>query len=233
VTPTEQTLEIVSDAGIPLAVCCGQRYRRALQWTEQLADCEPTPVMPHPDLMPRLAPEDGPYRICFVCSGNICRSPMAEVVLRSMVTAAGLDEVIIADSAGTGEWHIGERADRRTVATLARRGYDGSSHRARQFEPDWVNSHDLIIAMDHGHLRTLHSWVPTPHGRNIIRLLRGFDPSIGPHAVGTDLDVPDPYYDGPEAFATVLGMIESACAGLLDQVVASLRLSPQSDRAMG
>ena len=96
-----------------------------------------------------------PYRICFVCSGNICRSPMAEVVMADLVAAAGLADVVVVDSAGTGDWHIGERADRRAVAALAARGYDGATHRAKQFDPHWFRQRDLVIGLDRGHERTL------------------------------------------------------------------------------
>lgn len=166
------------------------------------------------DELPRVS-DRGPFRVCFVCSGNICRSPMAEVVLRQLVARAGRDGQIVVDSAGTGEWHIGERADRRTLAALARDGYDAGDHRARQFEPEWFASRDLVIALDRGHQRTLRSWAPTASAQDRIRLLRSFDPAVPADALGSELDVPDPYYDGTEAFSAVLRTIESACEGLL------------------
>ena len=162
---------------------------------------------------------DRQYAVCFVCSGNICRSPMAEVVLRALVYDAGLGESVLVDSAGTGDWHIGERADRRTVAALAARGYDGTAHRARQFEPDWFATHDLVVALDRGHLRTLGSWAPTDRARKKLHLLRSFDPDLPMDTFGDELDVPDPYYDGTEAFSAVLSTIEVACTGLLDTLV--------------
>lgn len=176
---------------------------------------------------------DLPVRICFVCSGNICRSPMAEFVLRSLVSARGLDDLIDVDSAGTGDWHIGERADRRAVSALAQHGYDGTTHRARQFESAWFSSHDLVIALDRGHERTLRSWAPTENARDRVRLLRSFDAGLGSDALGSDLDVADPYYDGAQAFDEVLTQIEDACAGLLDWVVASRRLTARPDSAAG
>ncbi len=174
-----------------------------------------------------------PVRICFVCSGNICRSPMAEFVLRSLVSAQGLTGLIEVDSAGTGDWHIGERADRRAVSALAQHGYDGSMHRARLFEPAWFTSHDLVIALDRGHERTLRSWAPTENARARVHLLRSFDPALEDDALGSDLDVADPYYDGAQAFDDVLRQIESACAGLLDWVVADRRLSASPGSATG
>lgn len=162
--------------------------------------------------------QPGPYRICFVCSGNICRSPMAEAVLRRMVDDAGLTDQIEVDSAGTGDWHIGERADRRAVAALVGEGYPDEGHRARQFDVGWFASRRLVIALDRGHLRTLRAWAPSETERAKVHLLRAFDPALGPDAAPSDLDVADPYYDGPEMFRVVLGHIEAACAGLLAHV---------------
>ena len=90
----------------------------------------------------------GPYRVCCVCLGNICRSPMAEVVLRAQLAEAGLGERVIVDSAGTGDWHVGHRMNPPARAQLERRGYDGSAHRARQFDASWLAGRDLVLAMD-------------------------------------------------------------------------------------
>ena len=164
--------------------------------------------------------DDSPYRICFVCSGNICRSPMAEVVMARLVDRAGLSAVVLVDSAGTGDWHIGERADRRAVQTLAARGYDGATHRAKQFDPAWFTDVDqvvdLVVALDRGHQRTLRAWAPDDTARDRIHLLRAFDPGVV--GDGHALDVADPYYDGLPAFERVLDQIEAACAGLLLRV---------------
>lgn len=165
---------------------------------------------------------DGRYRVCFVCSGNICRSPMAEVVMRALVAQRGLGDVVLVDSAGTGDWHIGERADRRALASLAGGGYDGSAHRARQFDPQWFDERDLVIALDHGHLRTLQAWAPSADDRAKVRLLRSFDPAVTEGASGAALDVPDPYYDGARAFDEVLAVVTASCAGLLDRIEQAL-----------
>jgi len=167
-------------------------------------------------------PADGRFRICFVCSGNICRSPMAEFVLRRLAEDAGVGHLIEVDSAGTGDWHIGERADRRALSVLARAGYDGSEHRARQFDPRWFLRRDLVIALDRGHLRTLRSWAANETERERIQLLRRYDPDVGEDAPASDLDVPDPYYDGLSMFTEVLGLVETACAGLLATVRSQL-----------
>jgi protein-tyrosine phosphatase len=157
-------------------------------------------------------------RICFVCSGNICRSPIAEVVLRAQVQDAGLADRVDVDSAGTGDWHIGERADHRAVRVLATHGYDGTTHRARQFDPAWFPTLDLVIALDAGHARTLRSWAPDEEQRAKVRLLGSFAAGTDGGGRPVDLDIRDPYYDGPEAFEEILGQIESACAGLTDRL---------------
>ncbi|MFC4912239.1 low molecular weight protein-tyrosine-phosphatase [Actinomadura gamaensis] len=155
------------------------------------------------------------YRVTFVCTGNICRSPMAESVFRHHVDEEGLDVEV--DSSGTGGWHVGDAADSRTVAALRRAGYR-SAHIARQFEPEWAAHYDLIIALDEGHLAELRAMAPDGEAAAKIRLLREFDPSAG-----DDLDVPDPYYGGRADFDQVLEMVEAAMPGLLDEVRAALK----------
>ncbi|MET8950584.1 low molecular weight protein-tyrosine-phosphatase [Streptomyces sp. NPDC004393] len=152
------------------------------------------------------------YRVCFVCTGNICRSPMAESVFRARVEEAGLDDLVEADSAGTGGWHEGDGADPRTVAVLGENGY-GSEHTARQFQPSWFSRLDLVIALDSGHLKALRRLAPTPEDAAKIRLLRSYDP-----AADDDLDVPDPYYGGMDGFRQCLEMVEAASPGLLAAV---------------
>ncbi|MEU9353327.1 low molecular weight protein-tyrosine-phosphatase [Streptomyces griseoloalbus] len=149
------------------------------------------------------------YRVCFVCTGNICRSPMAESVFRARVAEAGLDDLVEVDSAGTGGWHEGEGADPRTVTVLRENGYD-AGHIARQFDPSWFARLDLVIALDSGHLRALRRLAPTERDADKVRLLRSYDP-----AADDDLDVPDPYYGGAEGFDMCLEMVEAASTGLL------------------
>lgn len=159
-----------------------------------------------------------PFRVCFVCAGNICRSPMAEVVFQSMVRQAGLTRYVETLSAGTGDWHVGERADRRTLSALARNGYDGAHHRAKQFDPEWFDSLDLVVALDRGHDRILKEWAPTETDRGKVALLLSFDDEQ------THLtDVPDPYYAGDEMFDRVLGMIERASRQLFRQLEPAIR----------
>lgn len=151
---------------------------------------------------------DVQFRVCFVCLGNICRSPIAETVMRSLLGEAGLDGQVEVSSAGTGDWHVGEGADERALDVLARNNYDASAHRAQQFVADMFAQHDLVVAMDRTNAAALRRLAP-PGEADKIRLLRSFDP--GADAV----DVPDPYYGGPGGFDDVLTMVDAACRGLL------------------
>ncbi|MEG3629881.1 low molecular weight protein-tyrosine-phosphatase [Streptomyces poriticola] len=153
------------------------------------------------------------YRVCFVCTGNICRSPMAESVFRARVAESGLEGRVGVDSAGTGGWHEGEGADPRTMAVLERNGY-GLDHTARQFQVEWFSRLDLVIALDAGHLRALRRMAPTEQDAAKVRLLRSYDPAVS----GGDLDVPDPYYGGADGFEECLEMVVAASQGLLAEV---------------
>ncbi|WP_328412824.1 low molecular weight phosphotyrosine protein phosphatase [Streptomyces violaceus] len=156
------------------------------------------------------------YRVCFVCTGNICRSPMAEVIFRARVAEAGLDGLVEVDSAGTGGWHEGDGADPRTVAVLEENGY-ATGHTARQFQPSWFSRLDLVVALDSGHLGALRRLAPTEEDARKVRLLRSYD-----SAAGDDLDVPDPYYGGADGFGECLEMVKAASAGLLAAVRADV-----------
>jgi protein-tyrosine phosphatase len=145
----------------------------------------------------------GHYRIALVCLGNICRSPMADVVLSSQVADAGLDDRVEVSSSGTGDWHVGDPMDRRAAATLTAEGYDATRHRAQQFAPPWLDDRDLVLAMDHDNLADIGG----PSER--VRLFRDFDPE------GTGGDVPDPYYGGDAGFQEVLTMVERVSAVLV------------------
>ncbi|MEU9105863.1 low molecular weight protein-tyrosine-phosphatase [Streptomyces xanthophaeus] len=158
------------------------------------------------------------YRVCFVCTGNICRSPMAESVFRAHVAEAGLDGLVEVDSAGTGGWHEGDGADPRTVDVLESAGY-AQDHRARQFRGSWFARIDLVIALDAGHLRDLRALAPTPEDAAKVRLLRSYDPA----AAASETDVPDPYYGSPDGFEECLELVEAASPGLLDAVREALK----------
>lgn len=147
--------------------------------------------------------------VAFVCTGNICRSPMAARVFEAELAKAGLAEAVVVSSAGTAGWHVGEPMDERSAKALRTNGYD-DRHVARQVDSHLLSA-DLLIAMDGGHLRALRDWVPEP---DRVRLLRSFDP-----AAHSAADVPDPYYGGPDGFEDVLAMIEQSMPGLLDEVL--------------
>jgi protein-tyrosine phosphatase len=164
------------------------------------------------------------FRVCFVCTGNICRSPMAEIVLREVARRAGLGDALEVTSAGTGDWHVGEGADPRTVSALAARGYDGQRHRARQFETADFARYDLVVALDRGHERVLRSWATNEADRSKVQLLLSFDRASGGEPVGTD--GPDPYYSDPAMFDSVLAMVERACTALFRQIEPALRKGP-------
>jgi len=147
----------------------------------------------------------GHYRIALVCLGNICRSPMADVVLSARVEEAGLAAQVEVASCGTGGWHVGDPMDSRAAATLTGAGYDASRHRARQFDPTWLDEHDLVLAMDRSNLADVS---PTT-GTDRVRLFRDFDP------VDPGGEVPDPYYGGPAGFEEVLTMVERTAAAIV------------------
>lgn len=161
-----------------------------------------------------------PYRICLVCLGNICRSPMAEVVLRHRLGKAGLKDRVQVESAGTGGWHVGEPADARALAALRERGYDGSGHRASRFDASMFERYDLVLVMDRDNLAELHRLAPTPAAGADVRMLRSYDPRA---AASGELDIPDPYYGGADGFSHVLTLVERAADGLVDQLAATLR----------
>ena len=152
-------------------------------------------------------------RICFVCLGNICRSPTAEAVMRHLVAEQGLGGRIEIDSAGTGDWHVGDPPDGRAAGVGAARGVPLSG-RARQFTAADFARFDHVIAMDRSNRDDLLRMAPGPAERAKVRLLRSFDASAPP-----DADVPDPYYGGPRGFDEVFDICERACRGLLDHLL--------------
>jgi low molecular weight protein-tyrosine phosphatase len=151
--------------------------------------------------------------VVFVCTGNICRSPIAEQVFRHELAAAGLAERVRVGSAGTGGWHVGDPMDDRAAALLEAEGY-ASEHAARQVDAELLSA-DLLVALDNEHRRALERLVPEPER---VRMLRSFDP-VAPSGA----EVPDPYYADEDAFAVVLAMVRAAMPGLLDWVRAGGR----------
>jgi protein-tyrosine phosphatase len=150
-------------------------------------------------------------KILFVCLGNICRSPTAEIVFRKIAAREAPDLRLEIDSAGTAGYHIGSPPDSRTRQAALRRGYDMSAIRARVVEPQDFGRFDLILAMDRQNFDTLQQRAPaSAHSR--IRLFLEFAPDA------ETKEVPDPYYGGPNGFEEVLDLVEAAARGLLEHV---------------
>ena len=156
-----------------------------------------------------------PYRILFVCMGNICRSPTAHGVLQSKLERLGWESWLYVDSAGTHNFHPDSPPDERSQRHAALRGYDLSTLRARQVVDADFSSHDLILAMDSANLVQLRSRCPSQF-QGKLRRVTDFCRNLESE------DVPDPYYGGSEGFECVLDLVEDACEGLL--VHASTRL---------
>jgi low molecular weight protein-tyrosine phosphatase len=146
-----------------------------------------------------------PLHVTFVCTGNICRSPMAEKMFADQLHRRGLGEVVRVTSAGTGNWHIGSCADDRATRVLRAHGYS-TAHCAAQLNADHLAA-DLVVALGRNHVRMLRQ-LGVEDDR--IRMLRSFDPRSGAHP----LDVDDPYYGDHDDFEDVLTLIEAALPGL-------------------
>jgi protein-tyrosine phosphatase len=153
-------------------------------------------------------------RILCVCLGNICRSPTAEGVLKHKLRSAGLGEDVDVESAGTGSWHVGHAPDERATAAAAAREIELSGA-ARRFEAADFDDFDLIIAMDRQNLEDMRALAPHADAEGRLRLLREFDPTA---VEAGDLEVPDPYYGGPDGFEHVLDLVDRACDGLLEEI---------------
>ena len=154
-----------------------------------------------------------PYTIAMVCLGNICRSPMAQVVLTDKLLQAGLGDRTRVRSCGTGTWHIGEEMDSRAAATLTARGYDPSLHRAATFDSTWFDACDLILAMDLANRRDIRRVATSDRQLERVLMFRSFDPEAG-----DDVEVPDPWYGGPEGFGEVLRMVERTTDVLVEKL---------------
>lgn len=150
-------------------------------------------------------------RVLFVCMGNICRSPTAQGVFRSLVEREGVSHRVEIDSAGTHAYHVGEPPDRRAQESATRRGIDLSDLRARRVEADDFHRFDYVLAMDQDNYHNLSGICPPGLERKLM-LFMDFAPHLRTR------EVPDPYYGGPTGFERVLDMVEAAAEGLLADI---------------
>jgi protein-tyrosine phosphatase len=161
-----------------------------------------------------------PMRLLFVCMGNICRSPTAEAVMLAVLRREGLEDAVAVDSAGLGSWHVGEPPDARSAHAARSRGIVMEGW-ARQVTAADFDDHDLLLAADAQNVAGLRAVAPDEAALDKVRLLREFDPA----AVATgELEVPDPYYGGPDGFERVLDLVQAACEGLLAHLRAEGRV---------
>ena len=158
-------------------------------------------------------------QVCFVCLGNICRSPTAEGVMQRLVDDSGLGDKICVDSAGTAAYHVGERSDKRSREAARPRGIALNS-RGRQFQTEDFERFDYVLAMDESNLMDLRALEGATEHSGHLGLLRAFDAIAPPGA-----EVPDPYYGGDSGFEDVLDLCEAACRGLLERIREDFELS--------
>jgi protein-tyrosine phosphatase len=171
-------------------------------------------MAPSPSPLPPPREKGTPYRICLVCLGNYCRSPMAAAVLRAYVAEAGLDGAVVVDSAGTGDWHVGQPMNRPAADALTRRGYDGSAHRGRQLKAPWLAERDLFLAMDADNLADLRR-LAGPADVTRIRLFGEVGGLSGTHGG----EIPDPYGGDADEFDHVLGLITTAAPVIVGRLI--------------
>lgn len=157
------------------------------------------PVLPEPHT-------PGRYRIALVCLGNICRSPMAHVVLESRLADAGLADRVEVASSGTGGWHVGRPMDSRAAASLTAAGYDPSRHLAQQYDASWPTTYDLVLVMDRANLADVGG------RQERVGMFRDFDPE------DPGGEVPDPYYGGDDGFEEVLAMVERTSDAVVEEL---------------
>lgn len=164
-----------------------------------------------------------PYRVLFVCWGNICRSPTAEAIFRHLVDEQGLDGLIEADSAGVSSEHAGSPPDRRASAEARRRGLDLTDLRARRVRPDDWSRFDLLLVADTAVERALLRQASRAADRAKVARITAFVDSDGEgDGIPVPDEVPDPYYGGAEGFREVFDLLEAACAGVLRHAVSQL-----------
>ena len=162
------------------------------------------------------------YKVLFVCTGNICRSPTAEGVFRKIAENKGMQDIIEVDSAGTHSYHVGEPPDGRSIKTGLERGYDLRPLRARSVCVEDFERFDLVVALDRGHRRSLRKLAPKQHKEKIILLLEDTGHK-------TETSVPDPYYGTMKDFEYVLDLVEDASEKLLRKIQQEVVLEATPD----
>ncbi|QIM22228.1 low molecular weight phosphotyrosine protein phosphatase [Phycicoccus sp. HDW14] len=165
---------------------------------------------------------DRPYRVTVVCHGNICRSPMAQFLLREALDEAGLGERVVVDSAGTSAEELGNTVHPRTVGVLRRHGHPDlgwGEHRARQFRPDWFDDTDLVLAADHPHADRLSRLARDEDDAAKVHLVRSFDPEA---VAAGELGMDDPWYGGDAEYEQTYDEIRAAVPGIVEHVRAAL-----------
>ncbi len=167
--------------------------------------------------MPSSAP---PIRVQFVCLGNICRSPLAEAVFREKVQQAGLDAHFEIESSGTGDWHVGDSADRRMQQTAQRHGVSLEHHTATQFQAEDLARYDHIFVMDKSNLNDVLYFDDEEQHDGKVRLFREFDPQPD------NFQVPDPYYGGKDGFENVYNIVDRTAQHILERMIEEYDLDP-------
>lgn len=152
----------------------------------------------------------GVRSICFVCLGNICRSPMGDVIVQHLEASTDRPLGLDVSSAGLGDWHIGDQADPRARAALSRNGYDGERHRARQFTPEWFARVDLVLGFDESHIDRLRGLASTDTDRDKVQLLLPFAWADDPENAPVDPEVHDPYFGGDDGFDETIKLVDAA-----------------------
>ncbi|MBT2521511.1 low molecular weight protein-tyrosine-phosphatase [Arthrobacter sp. ISL-28] len=162
-----------------------------------------------------------PYRIIAVCTGNICRSPMAELILAEAFTAAGLADAVIVDSAGTTAYEAGRPIDPRAARKLTAHNLLSDRHIAREWRPEWYSERHLILALDVDHYGWLRASAPDHETRARIRMLRSFDPALESKDP-LDQGIEDPWYGDHNDFETVWEQVQAAVPGIVQFVRAAI-----------
>jgi protein-tyrosine phosphatase len=170
-----------------------------------------------------------PYRVIAVCTGNICRSPMAELMLSAALEREGLDELVAVDSAGTTGYEAGRPIDPRAARRLGATQLTSNSHIARQWQHAWFRERDLILALDIDHHAWLSESAPDQESRDKIRMLRSFDPRLADKDL-LDQGIEDPWYGGQADFETVWHEVHAALPGLVDYIKGAVLRNAQLQR---